>query len=51
MALVYRMGHKTIEMTMRYAHLMPDHKREAVSKLGARSSGKVIGINQARGVA
>ena len=27
------MGHKDIEMTMRYAHLCPDQKREAVLKL------------------
>lgn len=27
------MGHKTIQMTMRYAHLMPDQKRRAVDKL------------------
>ena len=27
------MGHKSIEMTMRYAHLIPDVKREAVCRL------------------
>ena len=27
------MGHKTIEMTLRYAHLSPDHKRRAVDIL------------------
>lgn len=27
------LGHKTIEMTMRYAHLIPDHKRRAVLRL------------------
>jgi integrase len=27
------LGHKRIEMTMRYAHLIPDQKREAVLKL------------------
>ncbi len=27
------MGHKTIEMTMRYAHLIPDQKRQAVNQL------------------
>lgn len=32
------MGHKTIEMTMRYAHLMPDHKREVVRNLRGRIS-------------
>jgi hypothetical protein len=28
------MGHATIDMTMRYAHLSPDIRREAVSVLG-----------------
>jgi site-specific recombinase XerD len=28
-------GHKTIQMTMRYAHLSPDHKLSAVDKLSA----------------
>jgi len=27
------MGHKTLEMTMRYAHLMPDQKKRATVKL------------------
>jgi integrase len=27
------MGHKSIEMTIRYAHLIPDVKREAISRL------------------
>ncbi|XPV77966.1 MAG: tyrosine-type recombinase/integrase [Desulfovibrio sp.] len=27
------LGHKTVEMTMRYAHLIPDQKRDAVQKL------------------
>lgn len=27
------LGHKTIEMTLRYAHLAPDHKMRAVSIL------------------
>jgi integrase len=29
------MGHKTIQMTMRYSHLAPQHKLDAVLKLGA----------------
>jgi len=29
------MGHKTIQMTMRYAHLAPEYKLDAVLKLGA----------------
>lgn len=28
-------GHKTLSMTMRYAHLAPEHKREAIDKLDA----------------
>jgi integrase len=32
------MGHKSIEMTMRYAHLCPDHKREAVVRISGRWS-------------
>jgi integrase len=27
------MGHKTLEMTLRYAHLMPDQKRQAAMRL------------------
>ena len=27
------LGHKRIEMTLRYAHLAPDHKRAAVNRL------------------
>lgn len=41
------MGHKTIEMTMRYSHLMPDHKRDAVRHMRARKSGKVIPLRKA----
>ena len=33
LAIQELMGHKSIEMTMRYAHLCPDQKREAVLKL------------------
>ena len=28
------LGHKTIEMTLRYAHLSPNHKKRAVDVLG-----------------
>jgi site-specific recombinase XerD len=28
-------GHKSIQMTMRYAHLSPDHKLDAVDRLTA----------------
>ena len=37
------MGHKSIEMTLRYAHLSPSHEREAVSKLADRQS-KVVAL-------
>jgi len=33
------MGHKTIQMTMRYAHLAPEHKLQAVRKLAAFAVG------------
>jgi integrase len=34
------MGHKTIAMTLRYAHLSPDHKRAAMETLEGRFSAK-----------
>jgi integrase len=34
------MGHKTIAMTLRYAHLSPDHKRKAMEALESRFSAK-----------
>ena len=30
------MGHKTIEMTLRYSHLSPDHKKKAVDLFGQK---------------
>lgn len=27
------LGHKTIQMTLRYAHLAPDYKRGAITRL------------------
>jgi integrase len=30
------MGHKSLEMTLRYSHLSPDHKKRAVDILGKR---------------
>ena len=30
------MGHKSIEMTLRYAHLSPAHKRSAIEDLGSK---------------
>jgi integrase len=36
-------GHKTIQITMRYSHLAPDHKKKAIEKLeGLTSEGEVI---------
>jgi integrase len=32
------LGHKTISMTLRYAHLSPDHKRQAIATLEQRFS-------------
>ena len=29
------MGHKTLAMTERYAHLLPDHKRAAIEQMVA----------------
>ncbi len=42
------MGHKTIQMTMRYAHLMPDQKISAVQRLGKRLKPNVVSIDEAR---
>jgi site-specific recombinase XerD len=33
------LGHESIEMTLRYAHLSPDLKREAVRRLDTRGVG------------
>jgi len=30
------LGHKSLEMTLRYSHLLPDHKKRAVDVLGKR---------------
>lgn len=45
------MGHRTIEMTMRYAHLIPDQKRKAVETLAARAgaAGKVVPLRRSEG--
>jgi integrase len=34
------MGHKTIQMTMRYAHLSPEHKLDAVRRLAGFAPGR-----------
>jgi integrase len=33
------LGHTTLQMTLRYAHLAPDHKAEAVERLHGRNNG------------
>jgi hypothetical protein len=39
------MGHRTIQMTMRYSHLAPDHLKQAVNRLVA--TGKQTAIKTA----
>lgn len=43
------LGHKKIQMTMRYAHLAPQHKLDAVNKLRAFSALAATGILEPRG--
>ncbi|MCP4473504.1 MAG: site-specific integrase [Gammaproteobacteria bacterium] len=33
------LGHSDIKMTLRYAHLAPEHKKDAIIKLGKRRDG------------
>ena len=42
------LGHKDIKMTMRYSHLMPDQKREAVLQLAENQSQAVVALEQKR---
>jgi site-specific recombinase XerD len=39
-------GHKSISMTMRYAHLAPDHQQESVDKLAIWQAKEAAKINQ-----
>jgi len=39
------MGHGDIKMTLRYAHLAPEHKAAAVARLTAPQSGNVTALN------
>jgi len=40
------MGHSTIEMTMRYAHLSPDARRGAVELLDVKEAGHFGGLSK-----
>ena len=42
------LGHKGIDMTLRYSHLIPDQKRAAVVKLAQRVNGRVVSMEEAR---
>jgi len=39
------MGHQSITMTMRYAHLSPEHKRDAVARLTKGATGTATGTS------
>ena len=39
------MGHQTIQMTMRYAHLAPAHQRSAVEQLVAAPEGRAAEVS------
>jgi integrase len=38
-------GHRTITMTMRYAHLAPEHKKRAVAKLDAEVTANLATVD------
>jgi len=42
------MGHKTIQMTMRYAHLAPEHNLAAVEKLSSFGSAPQVSSESVR---
>ena len=42
------LGHKTVSMTLRYAHLSPDHKLAAVEKLNPMRTGTNPGTRSRR---
>ena len=42
------MGHKKIEMTMKYSHLLPDQKKDAVLKLAKNQSKKIVKFQSKR---
>ena len=42
------LGHASLDMTLRYAHLAPEHKMEAVAKLDGGYHGEIS--NQSRSI-
>lgn len=36
------LGHRTLQMTMRYAHLAPDHLQDAAQRLGDHINGHYL---------
>ena len=40
------LGHQSIQMTMRYSHLAPDHRQSAVDKLVSVATGTTTGTSQ-----
>jgi len=44
------MGHAGINMTLRYSHLVPEHKAQAVAKLGDRFQGLKSGTESQTGI-
>ena len=42
------MGHKTIEMTLRYAHLCPGHGREEAVRMAKSQGGKVVEMKKGK---
>ena len=42
------LGHKTLTMTLRYAHLAPAHKAKAVAVLDSTLNGKTVSTKLAQ---
>jgi len=40
------LGHRKVEMTMRYAHLIPDQKRKAVLELAENQAAKIVELKK-----
>jgi integrase len=47
--VAYLLGHKTIQITMRYSHFAPKHKLDSVQKLAAYNVRNVIDFPKSRG--